>query len=202
MSVDIFSNMRGVVSAFDVDTGIPCNMYVEGWAGFYGFKSIITEFRVQAQGGVQFLHTLRDFIYIYVFGERIGQASVSGLSFWDTCDGGGVHGLEWVNYYYLQNRVSQRATPVTIILGSGTPFYGFLTGLTLDLNNPENLIGQYALNFNVIPEQSSLSGMSGEADGEEQGGEDAGQPAAGGAGDFAVMAGAAIGAAVAAAAGG
>lgn len=154
---DIFLNRRGVVSAFDYDLGIPCNMYLDGWGGFFGFKSIITEFTLHAQGGVQFMHTLNDFIYVYVFGERISQMRISGMSFWDICDGGGIHGLEYVNAYYQANRVAELATPVTIVFGGASAFYGFLTGMSISLNDPTNLAGQYALDFHVIPNQSTAS---------------------------------------------
>lgn len=156
MAQDIFLNKRGVVSAFDTGLGTPVGMFVPGWGGFYGFKSIITEFTVREQGGVQFMHTLQDMIYIYVFGDRISQMNIRGLSFWDICSGETYHGLEYVQGFYLQNRVSQLATPVQVIFGGGTAFSGFLVGLSISLNNPENYIGQFDLDFKVIPEQSSL----------------------------------------------
>jgi hypothetical protein len=153
--MDIFKSQPGKVAAID-SPGVPMSLFIEGWGGFFGFKSIITEFKVQAQGGVQFMHTLRDFIYVYVFGERISQMSISGISFFYDCGGGTCHGLEYVNQYYLANRVSERATPITTVLGCGTPFFGFLVGMTIDLNNPADLIGQFALDLRVIPEQSTL----------------------------------------------
>jgi hypothetical protein len=154
--MDLFSNQRGRVTAID-SPGVPMSLFLEGWGGYFGFKSIITQVRVIAQGGVQFMHTLRDFIYIYVFGERISQMNISGLSFFAPCgSANGCHGLEYVNAYYLFNRVSQRATPVTMVLGCGTPFFGFLVGMVIDLNNPEDLIGQFNLDFRVVPEQSNL----------------------------------------------
>lgn len=153
--MDLFNTQRGRVAAVD-SPGIPMSLFIEGWDGFFGFKSIITQIKVVAQGGVQFMHTLRDFIYIYVFGERIGQMTISGLSFFISCDETPCHGLEYVNQYYLDNRVSERATPLTVVLGCGTPFFGFLVGMSLDLNNAEDLIGQFSLDLRVIPEESTL----------------------------------------------
>lgn len=153
--MDIFNSQIGKVAAID-SPGIPMSLFIEGWGGLFGFKSIITEFKVAAQGGVQFMHTLRDFIYVYVFGERISQMTIAGLSFFYDCGGSTCHGLEYVNAYYLANRVSERATPITTVLGCGSPFFGFLVGMTIDLNNPADLIGQFALDLRVIPEQSTL----------------------------------------------
>ena len=132
------------------------SLFLEEWEGFFNFKSIITGVSVEQQGGVQFLHTLRDFIYIYVFGERISAMQVSGLSFWDKCDAPTYHGIEWVNAYYLNNRVSERATPVTLVLGLATAFFGFLIRFKFDYNDPEQQIAQFMLDFRVIPEASSL----------------------------------------------
>lgn len=154
--MDIFNYSRGRVVANDQPSTIPMSLYLDGWGGFTGFKSIITSVKVEGQGGVQFLHTLRDFIYIYVFGDRISSMQVSGLSFWDHCDAPSFHGIEWVNGYYLNNRVSELAAPLTLVLGLTAGFFGFLVRLLFDYNDPENEIAQYTLDFRVIPEASSL----------------------------------------------
>jgi hypothetical protein len=153
--MDVFRSSRGRVAAID-SPGIPMSLYIESWGGFPIFKSIVTSIRVGQQGGVQFLHTLRDFIYIYVFGDRIGTMSITGLSFWDKCDAPGYHGIEYVNGYYLDNRVSQRAAPLTVVIGSGTSFLGFLVGFNFDFNNPDDLIAQFCLELRVVPEASDL----------------------------------------------
>ena len=154
---DIFLHSRGRVAAYDNPNGIPMSLFLEGWRGFFGFKSIITQVQVEQQGGVQFVHTLRDFIYIYVFGERIGRMQIQGLSFWDRCDGGFYHGIEWVNAYYLANRTSNRASPVTVVVGLGTPFFGFLVGFAMNYSKPEEQIAEFVLDFRIIPESSALS---------------------------------------------
>jgi hypothetical protein len=153
---DIFLHSRGRVQAFDEPDCIPMSLFLEGWGGFFGFKSIITQLKVDQTCGVQFLHTLRDFIYVYVFGDRIGEMNVSGLSFWDHCDAPSFHGIEYVNAYYLNNRVSGRATPVVVVLGLGTPFIAFLTNFSFDYNDPEQQIAQFRLGLHVIPEESAI----------------------------------------------
>lgn len=153
---DIFSHSRGRVVAHNEPSGIPMSLFLEGWGGFFGFKSIITNVKLEATGAVQFLHTLRDFIYIYVFGDRISSMQISGLSFWDRCDAPNYHGIEYVNAYYLQNRVSERAAPVTMVIGLGTPFFGFLVRFSFDYNDAEAQIAQFTLDFRVIPEASAL----------------------------------------------
>jgi hypothetical protein len=103
--MDIFSGDAGTVILAEVRNGTPMTLFVDGWhghteidevtgetrlvrderGGFHTFRSIITGFKVQLKGGVQFLHTLNDFIYVYTFGERMGQVTISGISFYQDC---------------------------------------------------------------------------------------------------------------------
>lgn len=129
------------------------SFFLEGWQGFQGFKSIITGFQIQSKGGVQFMHTLRDFIYIYVFGERIGTVVISGLSFQQRCPGQERdHGLEFVMRYYRDNRVESRATPVTIVFGLSTVIAGFLTEMQGALQDPSQKVASFSLSFQSVPQ--------------------------------------------------
>jgi len=126
---------------------------LEGWVGFPGFKSIVTGFQLQSRSGVQFMHTLRDFIYIYVFGERIGTVVISGLSFHQQCPGGDpCHGLESVIDYYKTNSTSERDTPVTIVFGCSVVIDGFLTEIQATLNEPSQRVANFSLSFQSIME--------------------------------------------------
>jgi hypothetical protein len=160
--MDIFLSAPGRAVAIDLP-GIPMSLTLEGWGGYSFFKSIITGFEVQTKSGVQYLHTLRDMIYVYVFGERVTPIGISGLSFAAACewiqDSEGLpnHGLEYSYAYYLANRVSSRASPVSMVLGLSTPFFGFLDGARFSLADTERLLGQFSFNFTGIPEPSPLT---------------------------------------------
>ena len=179
--MEIFSSQAGRVTAIDGDI-TPLLLEVgddhvddepnSNWGGYGEFRAIITGFGVQQQGGFQFLHTLRDFIYVYVFGERIGQMSIEGIAFNANCEAGPdaiieqasgkigpqYHGLEWVQAYYLDNRITERPDPITIVLGLDTPFYGFLTSLKFEVvDSPDKpFLGHFAMGFHVIPDFSDL----------------------------------------------
>lgn len=56
------------------------------WDGPVTMKAIVTSLSIRFRGQQQFLHTLRDFIYVYSFGEGMGEARMSGLAFADTCE--------------------------------------------------------------------------------------------------------------------
>jgi hypothetical protein len=148
---DIFSSNPGVVSVFQ-SPGTPMSFFLEGWGGFPGFRSIVTGFQATMQGGVQFMHTLRDFIYIYVFGERIATVVISGLSFHQQCPGGdGSHGLESVFAYYGAGRVEARAGPIVIVFGTSTVFLGFLTQMQGTLQDPDKRVATFSLQFQAVP---------------------------------------------------
>ena len=156
---DIFTVAPGTVVAVD-SPGIPLQFFLEDWGGYPAFKSIITGFQVQTRSGVQFLHTLRDFIYVYSFGERIGDIRIQGISFaFNHCDLLGnatFHGLEYVLGYYLLNRVASRPTPVTVVLGGATPFFAFLQDVQMSLTSSENMLGQFSYGLKVIPVPGAL----------------------------------------------
>lgn len=152
MATDIFSSVRGVVTAVS-SIGVPVGLAIQYWGGYQFFKSVVTNMTFQSQGNVQFLHTLRDFIYIYTFGERIGELTIHGVSFAFPCEHPSqpTHGLEYVLAYYSINRTAARATPIPIVLGSSTTFWAFLTGIKLDFHDAEKNMGQFVMTFHSIP---------------------------------------------------
>ena len=53
---------------------------VEPKLGFGLQRSIITRLTVSQQTNIQFLHSLGSQIFVYVFGDRMGTITLSGLS--------------------------------------------------------------------------------------------------------------------------
>jgi hypothetical protein len=159
--MDIFETQPGVAIALD-SPGIPMNLFLEEWGGYSDFKSIITAIGVQAQGGVQYMHTLRDLIFTYVFSERVAPLSIQGVSFAAACEEltdrlmPSNHGLEYAFAYYLQNRVTSLGLPLTIVLGLSTPFFGFLDKGSFQMQDTERLLGTFSFNFTTIPQPGML----------------------------------------------
>lgn len=111
-------------------------------------RAIITQVGIQQEGNFQFLHTLSDSIFVYIFGDRISELMVSGVAFGATCDGG--HGLDETLDIYDANKLSVRGRPLTISYGSRA-FRGFLTGNRQDLADPETTLGQFSYRFHSFP---------------------------------------------------
>lgn len=117
---------------------------------FESERSIVTRFTVSSQVNVQFLHSLGALIYIYVFGDRIGQVSLSGLSFGCTCPDGDELGAEKMMQWYKVNRASKRAEPVEVAIGS-VVIRGFVTSFSEDLVDPSISLVQWGVNMNALP---------------------------------------------------
>lgn len=117
-------------------------------------RSIITRMTCSQQVNLQFLHTLGRQVYVYVFGDRIGQIMLSGLTFAN--DGRRpeqtTHGLVRIMNWYHQHKASRRAEPVTVVLGASERVDGFVTGFSCDVLDPLSSIVQWNLTLASIPE--------------------------------------------------
>lgn len=126
-----------------------------------GSDAILTQVAVAEQGNYQFLHTLGDTIYVYVFGDRIGEIRLSGLCFANACKTGSgalplaspSGGINTVLRTYRNNKLSVRADPVQISIGPsvGDVYRGFLTGMSMEILDAEHQIGQWSFRFNTFP---------------------------------------------------
>jgi hypothetical protein len=142
----IFSENRGVVTTFK-DFAAPATMLfkLENWEGFDKFHSIITGVTVATQGNYQFLHTLGGKIFVYVFGDRMGQINVEGMAFDIACDAKGL-GIEQVMTYYSDNRLVNRAEPLKITIGPDITLRCYLVGFGAKQASQD---GSRAYNFNM-----------------------------------------------------
>jgi hypothetical protein len=115
----------------------------------------LTGFSLELSTNHQFLHSLDDFIYVFSFGDRVGELTLSGLAFASCVGGsGGANNSQPVAVYnyYLKNRLSVKSTPTLITLGgaSSAQLIGFLTGMRLEMPNAVNPIAQWVLRYAVI----------------------------------------------------
>ena len=159
----VFPNVPGRVSliAPQVAAGfLPIKLRIAPGPWSHGpsplfMKAIVTSFTIQFQGQQQFMHTLRDFIYVYSFGEGIANAKLQGLAFADTCPSGHFNtGPEQVINYYDAFRLSRLGQAMQIAIGgaSGRAFHAYLTSMQLALRAQEQMnLADFSLNFHVPP---------------------------------------------------
>ncbi len=114
-----------------------------------GTQAIITQAGIIENGNYQFLHTLNETIYAYVFGDRIGELRIGGMCFAHPCNGGSS-GMKQVIDSYRANRIAKLGGPVQVSFGE-KDYRAFLVGMTLDISDSERVLGQWALRFNTFP---------------------------------------------------
>jgi hypothetical protein len=112
-------------------------------------RAIITQGAIVEHGNYQFLHTLNETIYAYVFGDRIGELRVSGICFAHPC-GGAQSGMKQIIDNYRAKRIAQLGGPVQVSFGE-VDYKGFLVGMNLDMADPERNLGQWTFSFNTFP---------------------------------------------------
>lgn len=143
----IFGNSEGKVVAISSGHGAGVALIKVG--GMPATAAIITGVGFGQGSNVQFMHTLKNKIYVYAFGERMGEIEVSGLFFYDGCTLGKNQGKQLVDYYKA-NSVSKKAEPVTITL-FGATIRGFLREISVKGQDPAGGFGVWMLRFSGLP---------------------------------------------------
>lgn len=149
----VFGTRPGQVVQLD-DPALSCStnfLSMNPNIAFDSEKSIVTRLTVSQQVNVQFLHTLGSLIYIYVFGDRMGSISLSGLSFACECPDGTELGAEKMMMWYKKNRASKKADPCRVTIGK-TVIEGFVTSFTEDVVDPSIKLVQWGVNMASLPE--------------------------------------------------
>jgi hypothetical protein len=153
---DIFSSLPGrvaLVASNDSVAGVIGS--VDLWEGFPSFGSPVG-FEMQAiftgtshseDSGHQFRHSLSRNVYLYVFGDRVGEMMLSGIGF-----GGGAcnalsnpvspatseaSGVSQIIDYYEGMRLTTRASSMNIVLANDQSFQAYLIKYKIDALPPE-----------------------------------------------------------------
>jgi|JI9StandDraft_1071089.scaffolds.fasta_scaffold37713_2 hypothetical protein len=121
-------------------------------------RAIITQGGIIEQGNFQFLHTLNETIYAYIFGDRIGELRVSGVCFAHPCDSE-VSGMKQIIDNYRAKRIARLGGPVQVSFGE-IDYTAFLVGMTLDVMDAERNLGQWAFSFNTFPGSQDNEGLA------------------------------------------
>ena len=153
-------------------------------------RALINSVGINEATNHQFMQTLGSDIYIYVFGDRIGQVNLGGLAFAAACDdadrgltfannvfsnpfgaisqlkSGGEHGAAKVRRWFNNRKLSSRTEPVSILFGNATePLTGFVTNWNAKVADvPSNLVS-WNITLALIPERVAGGGSSGSSGG-------------------------------------
>lgn len=119
--------------------------------GGFTAKTIITGLGVSQGANVQFQHSLKNAIYVYSFGDRMGAVKVSGLGFAEDCRGGGQSGVEELLRYYAAHRISENGELVEVRIGA-QPVRGYLVACDIGIASPELMTYAWNLTIATLPE--------------------------------------------------
>lgn len=148
----IISNVPGSVAVLP-GIATPLTVSIDGFRPTTT-RAIITKFAVTQRGTAQFLQTLEDFIYVYVFGDTFGAATIDGVFFSGSCGTGGMYtGSDDIFDFYNVKKIATTGKPVTLqigLTGMGR-FRAFLMACSVQVNDPSTQRGNFSLTFNVIP---------------------------------------------------
>lgn len=112
---------------------------------------IITGVGISASVNVQFALSLKDTVYVYVLGDRMGAVTLHGMIFDSLCDGGSGNGLADLMGLYEQQKASAQTEPSTIQI-SGHAARAFL--MSVEGRGDNTLPGVY----NVTLSYAALAG--------------------------------------------
>ena len=126
---------------------------------------ILTRINVTQNANMHFLHTLGNRVYVYAFGDRMGQIQLTGLAFAATSDHGEsasagsscakaglpYHSAKNVFTWYKINKASTRATPVIVTIFDLT-FQGFVVALNTDVIDPASQLVQWTITLATLPD--------------------------------------------------
>ena len=115
---------------------------------------ILTSAGLGQQANVQYMHTLKEHIYVYSFGQRMGALELNGIMLWNSCNTNTQSGLWAVMKFYKAFNVGQQLTPVTVILGatSSVNVSGFLDNMSTTYSDPDKGLIGFRMHFSTLPE--------------------------------------------------
>jgi len=113
---------------------------------------ILTGIVLSQNVNVQFLHTLGNRVYVYSFGDRMGQIQLSGMAFLTSCNAqSNYHSAKNVLNWYRLNKSSTRSDAIRVSIFD-TSFQAFLTGLNANIIDAQTKLVQWNLSLATLPE--------------------------------------------------
>jgi hypothetical protein len=147
---DVFACTRGKVVVMDGCGGLPGKIVL---GGFEPMAAIITSPSVTQRVNVQFQSSLKESVYVYVFGDQMGNVMINGIAFAARCQGD-ASGMKDIFDYYRDYRASQKKEPIEVTFGKEA-ISGFLTESNMSSRDPNNLTLDFRFTINTLPKKAS-----------------------------------------------
>lgn len=126
---------------------------------FESQKALVTGLVFSERPNFVLSHSFQRRVNLYVYGDRVGQASISGIAVARSIlpDGDenviAPHGISYIRDYYFRNRLSSRPSPISITTGlNSTPLTCLIAGLDCRMSQVETQIAEWFLSLLLLPE--------------------------------------------------
>jgi hypothetical protein len=147
---DIFGSREGFVAVVHSQSIIPGKVKL---GNFEPKAALISSADFDQRTNQQFQTTLDGSVFIYVFGDQMGQVVVEGRSFPALCPNT-TGGLKEIFDFYARRRASKTPEPVQVVVGDES-IIGFLTALKVrsmsSSEDPAGLYQQFQMVINTLP---------------------------------------------------
>ena len=121
-----------------------------GRLGTFIEGAIITRVSYEQKTNSQFQQSLDNIIYVYSFGDQMGNLAVSGIVFPRICSSPSDNGIHNLMKFYREQRVSRAVTNVKVMFGNET-IRGYLVGMGLDTLDTADGTHRFVLQLKTIP---------------------------------------------------
>lgn len=148
--MNLFSVGPGAAVAVFDPQSLPMTIWLQDWEGYALRNCILQSVGMQNQANCQFLTTLRNYVYVYVFGDSPGDIQIRGKAFAAQCETGWRNGLDYAMAYYANRTVSWTGRSLLIQIGAAI-FIAFLVKGEFGANDPVNNISDFTLHFKTVP---------------------------------------------------
>jgi len=155
MAVNVFPSAVGIPSVHVDPFAVPMGFSLQNFPAMSISHCVLQGVSGTTQGNYQFMLTLRNFTYVYVFGEKMGNFTVTGLSMSGGMEGGcsgnvsADSGMRNAIQYYNDYAISITGMPVAVTM-AGWSAWAFLVGARFTAMNPKSQIGQFQLDLRTI----------------------------------------------------
>lgn len=146
----IFGTAPGTANVFTIpQLALPSVISIPG---FPTSSVAITSIGFSQGANVQFMHTLQNLIYVYSFGERMGNVEINGVAFYKMCNqAAGDNGLIGLLNFYRVNSVSTRQFPLSITLAS-RGIRGFVTSIRSTFSDTQLGLLGFTVTMSSLPD--------------------------------------------------
>lgn len=130
--------------------------------GYDSMRCIITSTVISESANFQFLTTLRNFTYLYAFGDKMSELDVGGIAFLNAeCDG--ASGVHAIYDFFTRNKVSNSLKPITFTQvafssrgNRSKTFKAFLGSFNLAITDPASMVAQFSMKLYYMPNTENI----------------------------------------------